>query len=331
MIRRVHEAGGGAVKTVQEVRAALEKYFRKKLEAGIFAGIHLVDDAHAAASIVRNLVRSGVYAMNAEVNANRLAELVGVHRNTMSKALNFLASEGYLYRRQGRPARVVSARAVLPGKQSKMISHTEVAKRYHLEIASDVIRLQPCRLSGVYAGRRDRVARHLELGPSDDLIILNRIRKVRTEGAPDDAPWIPALAETAYFAEARLPSFFYDDLHTGGRAVESISDYMKLHGIEVVNSEYRIRISPLTEPFHAPWAKLSGGVDVEHVKALRFLRFESVTHCHLGPLEFSIAYLKEGFFAISATDLTVDIRPDELAQARGRSDRVSELPIRRRS
>ena len=121
MIRRVHEAGGGAVKTVQEVRAALEKYFRKKLEAGIFAGIHLVDDAHAAASIVRNLVRSGVYAMNAEVNANRLAELVGVHRNTMSKALNFLASEGYLYRRQGRPARVVSARAVLPGKQSKMI------------------------------------------------------------------------------------------------------------------------------------------------------------------------------------------------------------------
>ena len=169
-----------------------------------------------------------------------------------------------------------------------MISHTEVARRYHLEIASDVIRLQRCRLSGVYAGRRDRVARHLELGPSDDLIILNRIRKVRTEGAPDDAPWIPALAETAYFAEARLPSFFYDDLHTGGRAVESISDYMKLHGIEVVNSEYRIRISPLTEPFHAPWAKLSGGVDVEHVKALRFLRFESVTHCHLARVQHRV-------------------------------------------
>ncbi len=208
---------------------------------------------------------------------------------------------------------------------------TEVARRYHLEIASDVIRLERCRLSGIYAGRRDRVARRLELGPSDHLIILTRIRKVRSEGASDETPWIPALAETAYFAEQRLPSFFYDDLRSGGRAVESISDYMKLNGIDAVNSEYRIRISPLTEPFHAPWAKLSGGVDVEHVKALRFLRFESVTHCHLGPLEFSIAYLKEGFFAISATDLTVDIRPDELAQARGRSDRVSELPIRRRS
>src|SRR5207244_753039 len=148
--------------------------------------------------------------MNAEVNANKLADAMGVHRNTMSKALNFLASEGYLHRRQGRPARVVSMRAVLPDRQSKMISHTEVAQQYHLDIASEVIRLERCRRTGVYPGRRARVARYLELGPSDHLIILTRIRKLRGEGALDRVAWIPALAETAYFAEERLPPFFHE-------------------------------------------------------------------------------------------------------------------------
>src|ERR1051326_98242 len=68
------QGGGGGVKTVPEVRTALEKYLRKRLDPGIFGAAQLIDDAHMVAAIVRNLVRTGALAMNAEVNANKLAE-----------------------------------------------------------------------------------------------------------------------------------------------------------------------------------------------------------------------------------------------------------------
>lgn len=59
--------------------------------------------------------------------------------------------------------------------------------------------------------------------------------------------------------------------------------------------------------------------------ALRFLRFESTTHSHLGPVEYSIAYLSERLFAIRSTNVAVELRSEELSQA------VTPIEVARRS
>ena len=316
------EPSHARVNATQEARAKLEQVFRKKLDPAIFSNSSVIDDANSAAGFVRNLVRAGALKIGDTVPADALARAIGLHRNTMSKALNFLANEGYLHRRQGRPAKVVSNRA-LPDRQSSMISHTEVAQQHHVEISSEVTRIERCRLSGVHQARRSRVALHLELEPTAKVIVLSRIRMIRGESTA----WTPAIAETAYFAAKRIGAFVYDDLHSG--RIESLSEYLKTNGIVVVSSEYRIRISGLPDPFLVPWAKCAA-ISEEQVKWLRFLRFESTTHSPQGPVEYSIAYLKEGLFAISTTNPTVEIRTEDLAREAGLSATVTSLPAERK-
>jgi DNA-binding GntR family transcriptional regulator len=297
-----------ALQGAQEVHWRLEEVLGKRLSAELFATSPAIDDAESAANLMRGLIRAGVLRVGDPVPADALATVFDLHRNTMSRALSLLAAEGYVQRRRGRPARVVSTRAVLPDRRSQMISHTEVARRHGMELRSDVIRLDSGPVSEVLAEHDARVGWELELADSDAVVMLSRIRKLGRESSA----WIPAIAETAYFAVERLSAFPEDDLRCG--RLESIADYFRSHHIRVVNSEYRIRISRLPESFHASWAKC-GGMSAEAVGELRFLRFESTSHSHLGPVEYSAAYFREGLFAISATDLGVEIRADDLAQA----------------
>jgi len=315
------------MKVPKDMRAGLEKLLQHRIDPEMFAGMPSIDDAASAAAFMKDLVRSGALPKGSEVPADALARVIGVHRNTMSKALTSLVEEGYLQRRPGRPARVVADRAVLPQRRSEMISHTQVAREYGFEITSEVTRLERCSQKRIHEERRARVVGSLDLGPGDQVIILSRIRKLRSVDSAQGPSWIPALAETAYFAVDRLPSLLYDDLQAG--RMKSIRDYLRHNRIEVVTSEYRIRTSSLAEPFLKPWAEFTG-LTVRQVQALGFLRFESTTHSHRGPVEYSIAYLSDRVFAIRSANVSVEIRTEELAQAttttemvRTRSDRTT--------
>lgn len=126
-----------------------------------------------------------------------------------------------------------------------------------------------------------------------------RIRELREP----NGPWVPAIAETAYFAPDRAPKEFYDAIVPDGR-VGSIHELLASNAIEPMTGEYQVRVAPLPESFTGAWARRAG-MPRQAVRALRFLRFESTTHGPKGPIEYSVAYLAEGFFPLSTTDLTI--------------------------
>lgn len=295
-----------------EIRGRLAAWLGAEPPVSVFSGIGVVDDADSAARLLRNLLRSRLLPLDAQVAGERLAKALGVHRNTMSKVLRTLADEGYLHRRRGRPARVAAHEKVLPERHTNRISHTALAREQQLDIRTVAVRHRQCRVRDLDPARQARVASSLVLEPGSRVIVYSRIRELRAEGAS----WVPAIAETAYFAAARAPEFFYEGLAAPGR-VSSIHEYLAENGIEPVNSEYRVRIAPLPEPFWGDWAK-SAGLRKEKIAALRFLRFESTTHCHKGAIEYSIAYLAEGLFALSTTDLALATEKDALRASSGR-------------
>jgi len=304
-------APGGAGDALLDVRAKLERLFKREVKGIVLSGLEEVEGVERAARLLRNLVRKGTLKVGDQVPGNHLADAIGVHRNTMSKALKQLADEGLVKLRRGRPARIVAVQAALPPetRRSAMISHAKAARDHRLEISTAIWDVRQCPLSAVEEGPRARVGRCLALADTDEVIEFSRIRLLSSEGHR----WFPGLAELAFFAAKRTPAFFFEDLQEAPH-VGSIYDFLLEHGIIAVNSEYRVQIERLPRLFVQSWAGIAGSTPAR-VANLPFLRLETTTHSPQGPLQYSIAFVKEDLYVLSGTDLAVEIRPEGVLAA----------------
>lgn len=76
-------------------------------------GVNPLDESKAApfrqlAAVIREHIASGALTSHEELpGEHEIADLVGLHRNTVRQAINLLVGEGLLAKRPGRPTRVV--------------------------------------------------------------------------------------------------------------------------------------------------------------------------------------------------------------------------------
>lgn len=302
-VRRRASDDGKRSRSWKELRTPLANVLGVDLPENAFPDAQPIDDASSTAALLRTLLKRRILPLRTRLSSDQLAEVLGLHRNTISKVFQILADEGYLHRRQGMPALVVAHSQVLPTRQTERVSHTLLASKHNLHIRTVEVRSKEEALADLE--REKQVAAALKLRDEEALVtVYSRIREMCVPGGS----WIPVIAETAYFIDS-LPQEFYTRLFAD-EPVESLHAELREHGIEPVTGEYKVRIDRLPSSFTESWAR-SSGLGAEAIAALRFLRFESTTHGgHRGPIEYSVAFLAEGFFALSTADLTLAIDRD---------------------
>lgn len=285
-----------------QIRPELEDLLEIELPADLYDPEHLIDDARSVAQLLRELLERKLLPKGKGIAGERLAELLRLHRNTMSKVFQVLAEEGYLQRRRGRSPVVAAHRNVLPKRHTRRVSHTALAEHYGLAVRTKIVSNKRKRIADLAPKRAGRVADRLELAETAEVLVHSRIRELREPGGV----WVPAIAETAYFAVLRAPSLV-DALAVPGR-VNSLLQFLEQIGIDPVTGAYEVRASYLPDPFLEPWAAMSK-LPLHEVATLPFLRFESTTHGHVGAIEFSVAYLHKDFFSLATTDVVLEIKP----------------------
>jgi len=259
-----------------------------------------IDDARSAGRLLREVLQRGLIELTATIPGEKLATLLRLHRNTMSKVFQDLAEEGYLHRRRGRSPRVAAHRSVLPKGHIKRVSHTALARDHGLEMRSRPIATQHMRVAQLEEAYRARVSDRLKLDELEDVLVHSRIREIRES----DGVWVPAIAETAYFAAMRVPQLA--EALAAPDGLNSVHEFLLQKAIDPVTGAYEVRAGNLPEPFVQHWVRLANRTPSE-VASLPFLRFDSTTHGHVGAIEFSIAYFHGAYFSLATTDVVLKI------------------------
>src|SRR5262249_14434952 len=115
----------GGLKSMPDVHEQLQRALQKEFPPRLVPPLSGVSGAREAEEFVKSLVEARILKVGDQLPVEDVARAMGLHRNTFAKALNNLATLGYLQRSQGRRVRVVADRPVLPDRQSSMISHAE--------------------------------------------------------------------------------------------------------------------------------------------------------------------------------------------------------------
>lgn len=298
------------------VKPELENLLNVRLPESLLGEGEPLDDAQSVTGLLREVLKRGLVPTGSRISGESLAAIFDLHRNTISKVFQNLADEGLLHRRQGRSPRVAALRAPVVKRQTRRVSHTELAREYHLEVRSQAVSTDRMRIAQLDEGRRRRVAERLELDEMDEVVVHARIREIREP----DGIWVPAIAEVAYFAAQRASSLV--EAIAAGR-VNSILEFLTQSGIDPITGAYEVRASTLPEAFHRAWAtRAKLGVDA--VATLPFLHFESTTQSGGGAIEFSVAYLHKAFFSLATTDVVLRIKTSGVIDEARRIGRTSD-------
>ena len=125
---------------------------------------------------------------------DELCEMYQISKTTVRQALNALAIEGWLRRKQGRGTYVTEPR--IEQGPIELTSFSEEMRRSGLRPASKILELKEIPATS-------KIAKELELGESESVFMIKRLRLANDE---------PMGIQTAYLSAALLPGLLDEDL-----------------------------------------------------------------------------------------------------------------------
>jgi len=257
----------------------------------------------------------------ATLNAKRLGDAIGVHRNTMMKVVAGLERAGYLERKRGRGAVVRSSKAQFPEDSTEMVSHWRTARDRKLKMESITLLLdrsrRPPHLGGILP--HGSIQHALGLDASDAVITWIRLRVVF--GLHRTPAWCPVLAEVSFFPARHhgLPDSFFADLQSD--RINSVAEYLETeHSIPVRADLYRLSVMGLPTisgiDLRREWVRhhpRPTAADRKLVKAGHWLRIEATNYSLRGRIQHSVSYVPEGLFTITTSKFSIDFSGGPLA------------------